>query len=183
MIKGIAFIRFCRPAMLGAILVGCAGRTLAPPSDLPPALRAPADQTLSLVLHGGGVQVYECRAAADNAAHYSWVLRGPEADLTNQAGETVGRHFAGPTWAAEDGSSVTAEVVAQDNSGGADALPWLLLRASSNAGKGVFAKVRSIQRLHTIGGKAPANSCDASQARKPIRVPYSADYYFYTARR
>lgn len=197
MIERTLFMRFCRLLMLFAVLAACAGKSLAPPPDAPLALRVPSDQMLALTLHGGGVQVYECRAAADGTAaggtstggtstggatRYAWMPRGPEAELTDASGRTVGRLFAGPTWQAEDGSSVTGEIEAQQNASAPGALPWQLLRASSNAGKGLFAKVRYIQRLHTVGGTTPSTGCDASQARKPVRVPYSSDYYFYTAR-
>ena len=176
-------IRFGARATLCALLCGCASTGIAPPPDVPPALRAPADQTASFVLRGAGVQVYECREAPNGAARFAWVLRGPEADLTDRSGKTIGRHYAGPTWEAEDGSTVTGEIVAQDNAPGPDAIPWLLLRAKANSGKGIFAKIRSIQRLHTVGGKAPDSGCDAAQLHKPLRVAYSADYYFYAARR
>ena len=182
MIERAAFIRVGRRAWLCLILAGCASRTLAPPPDVPPALRVSSDQTVAFALHGSGVQIYECRAAPDNATHFAWVLRGPEADLADFAGKTVGRHFAGPTWEAEDGSTVTGEIVAQESAPSPDAVPWLLLRATSNGGKGLFAKIRFIQRLHTVGGKAPTG-CDASQLRKPVRVPYAAEYYFYAARK
>jgi len=178
-----ALIRFGRHALLCAVFAGCAGRNLAPPPDVPPSLRAPADQVMSLALRGAGVQVYECQATQDRVARFAWVLRGPEADLTDHSGKTVGRHYAGPTWEADDGSTVAGEIVAQEPSPNPDAMPWLLLRATSNAGKGLFAKTRSIQRLHTVGGKAPGSGCDATQLRKHVRVAYSADYYFYVARR
>jgi hypothetical protein len=40
--------------------------------------------------------------------------------------------------------------------------------------------VTSIQRVATQGGVAPAGDC--AQAGAKARVPYSADYYFFTAR-
>ena len=63
------------------------------------------------------------------------------------------------------------------------AIQWLLLRAKSNTGKGIFGKTQFIQRLHTIGGVAPTDTCDASRAGQRTRVAYSADYYFYAGRR
>ena len=178
-----ALLRLGRHAALCAYLAGCASRTVAPPPDLPAALRAPSDQALVLAWRGAGVQVYECRAAQDGAAGFAWVLRGPQAELSDSSGKTVGRHYAGPTWEAQDGSAVTGEIIAQASAPGGDALPWLMLRAASNTGKGVFAKVRFIQRLHTVGGMAPGGTCDAKQLHKPVRAPYSADYFFYAARR
>jgi hypothetical protein len=42
--------------------------------------------------------------------------------------------------------------------------------------------VTSIQRLNTKGGKAPASGCDAAHTDQELRVPYSADYAFFTAK-
>jgi Protein of unknown function (DUF3455) len=172
-----------RTLTLGVILSACAGEKAVPPPDVPPALRVSDTQILSRVLHGSGVQIYECLAGAQNLARYTWVFQAPAADLSDRSGKDVGRHYAGPTWEANDGSKVVGEVVAQDSGPVPGAIPWLLLRAKSNVGKGIFAKTQSIQRLHTVGGKAPDRGCDAGHAGERTRVAYSADYYFYAARR
>jgi Protein of unknown function (DUF3455) len=168
---------------LVAILAACATKNVATVADIPEALRAPGNQVMKLALHGSGVQIYECRASKDGPAKFAWGLRSPEADLSDHAGKLVGRHYAGPTWEANDGSEVTGEVVAQANAPDTEAIAWLLLRATSNAGKGLFGKTRFIQRVHTVGGKAPAGGCDATLVGKRVRVAYSADYYFYATRR
>ena len=41
----------------------------------------------------------------------------------------------------------------------------------------------SIQRVHTVGGKAPTEPCSQAQAGKVARVGYKATYYFYVAKR
>ena len=56
---------------------------------------------------------------------------------------------------------------------------WLLLGATSTETDGKFAKITSIQRLATRGGVEPTETCDASSVGKEMRVPYTADYYFY----
>jgi len=60
-----------------------------------------------------------------------------------------------------------------------DAIPWLLLRVSSNSGTGAFSDVTYVQRLSTAGGKAPAIGCDATTDGMEARVGYSAEYYFF----
>ena len=60
------------------------------------------------------------------------------------------------------------------------AIPWLLLRASSTTGTGVFTNVTYVQRLNTTGGVAPATGCGASTSGTDTSVAYTADYYFYT---
>jgi hypothetical protein len=129
-----------------------------------------------------GVQIYECTAGKDDSMRYSWTLKGPEAELRDKSDRKLGKHYAGPTWEANDGSKVVGDVVARDDGPDGPAIPWLLLRAKSTSGTGVFSAVLSIQRLHTRGGKAPEGGCDQTQSGKEARVPYTADYYFYAAR-
>jgi uncharacterized protein DUF3455 len=177
-----ALIRTGGCASVIAILAACATKDVAPSSGIPEGLRVPDNQVVSLALRGAGVQIYECQASKDDPTGFAWILKAPDADLSDRAGKIVGRHTAGPTWQANDGSKVTGEIVARDAAPDAGAIPWLLLRATSNTGRGVFGKTRSIQRLHTVGGKAPASACDGAHQGTRARVAYSADYYFYDAR-
>lgn len=170
-------------ATAASLLAGCAHDRPQPPLDVPPALQVPAGQKLTRMLHGTGVQIYQCAAGSQSRARYGWVLQAPAADLSDRSGKDVGRHYEGPTWEGYDGSKVVGEVVAHVDAPGGKAVPWLLVRAKSNAGKGIFAKVQTIQRLHTIGGLMPQSPCDAAHAGQRTRVAYSADYYFYSARR
>jgi Protein of unknown function (DUF3455) len=148
---------------------------------IPEALRPPAGQVLALEARATGVQIYECKAAKDDASQFSWTLKAPEADLKDRSGKAVGKHYAGPTWEAGDGSKVIGELVAKHDAPGASAIPWLLLRAKSTSGSGIFSAIASIQRLQTSGGAAPASGCDSSQSGKESRVQYSAVYRFYKA--
>ena len=113
---------------------------------------------------------------------FEWVFKAPEADLFDGDGKKIGKHYAGPTWESNDGSKVIGEVVAKNNGPDADAIPWLLLSAKSASGKGVFGRILSIQRLSTVGGKAPAQGCDRAQSGKEARVPYKARYTFFAAK-
>ena len=151
-------------------------------ATVPEGLKPPANEILSLESSATGVQIYTCSARKDEPSKYEWILSAPEAELRDVSGKRLGRHYAGPTWESDDGSKVTGEVKSRDNGPDASAIPWLLLVAKSNSGNGVFAKTTSIQRLDTVGGKAPAAGCDASQAGRQIRVPYTATYYFFSPR-
>jgi hypothetical protein len=126
-----------------------------------------------------GVQIYECRAGKDDRTHYEWSFKAPEADLFDAKGEKLGRHYAGPTWEASDGSKVVGEVKGRCPASDANAIPWLLLNAKQHEGNGIFSHVTSIQRVETAGGKAPAGGCDQSSLGNEVRVPYTAVYYFY----
>ena len=119
-------------------------------------------------------------AGADAAAQYAWTFEAPEADLSDGSGSPIGRHYAGPTWDAADGSSVVGTLKAKDDGPDPTAVPWLLLAAKSNSGEGVFSNVQYIQRLYTSGGKAPAEGCDLAHAGAETSVPYKASYYFYS---
>ncbi len=106
-----------------------------------------------------GVQIYACAARKDDAAKFEWTLVAPEAELFDAAGKKIGRHYAGPTWEATDGSKVVGELKARDDGPDPNAIPWLLLAAKSTSGSGVLSKTTSIQRLRTVGGKAPSEGC------------------------
>jgi len=166
----------------GLSLAGCASRKPIPPPDVPPALKVAAGQTLTAALHGTGVQIYECRPSVQDPKRFLWIYQSPAAELADRSGKEIGRHYAGPTWESYDGSTVVGDVLVRDNGPNPAAIQWLLLRAKTNSGKGMFAKTQFIQRLHTIGGLAPTALCDESHAGQRTRVPYSADYYFYARR-
>jgi hypothetical protein len=145
--------------------------------EIPAALAVPAGNRLAFTLYAEGVQIYDCKAAADGSL--SWVFRAPEADLFAHHHQ-VGTHYAGPTWEAFDGSKVVGARVAGATVD-TTAIPWLLLSAASNTGRGLMSDVTFIQRLSTVAGLAPTAGCDASSAGAEARVDYTATYAFYRA--
>ena len=165
-----------------ALLVGFSTVNAGTMPEVPGALKAPATQVLSLETQAVGVQIYECKASRDDPTRFEWILKAPEAELFDSTGNKIGRHYAGPTWEANDGSKVVGEVKARDNGPEPNAIPWLLLSAKSTAGNGVLSQTQSIQRVHTVGGKAPAGGCNQAQVGKETRVAYKATYYFFVAR-
>src|SRR2546426_12637571 len=100
-----------------------------------------------------------------------------QANFYGDGEDIVAIHYAGPTWQAIDGSKVVGTVVAKADQ--PDAIPWLLLRAASNEGSGLFSEVVYIQRLYTTGGKAPEAGCDQAHDQAEVLVPYTAQYLFY----
>jgi Protein of unknown function (DUF3455) len=162
------------------MLVACASTPLSQPAALPEYLRVPEGQTLLLRAAARGVQIYTCKAKAAEPAAFEWILKAPEAELFDQTGAKIGRHYAGPTWESADGSRVVGEVMQRSPVQGA--VPWLLLRAKSNEGAGALARVKYIQRVDTIGGVAPSAGCDQTHAGAEVRVDYSANYDFYGPR-
>jgi hypothetical protein len=144
--------------------------------QVPKQIQPPVKEQLLLQLHAKGDQVYTCKS---DAAQFTWTLKAPDAQLFDKDGKLFGKHFAGPSWEASDGSRVTGKAVANAPSPDADSIPWLLVNIVSHDGSGVLSSVTTIQRLNTKGGKAPASGCDASHVGQEVRVPYSADYLFY----
>lgn len=184
--------------VVAASLAGCSKPGAAPdlqptsptaaPAAVParPAVAAelavPDDHKLAVVAAARGVQIYEC--VADPAGALAWKLHAPRADLFDAAGAALGIHYggvdkglpAGPYWEAKDGSRVHGATPASVPNPGSIAL--LRLTAADTAGTGVFSHVSFIQRLATTGGVAPSEPCTAG---KQTEVPYTAQYYFYTA--
>jgi len=170
-------------AVLAVMLfAGCAAHQVSMTPKVPEPLNVPNDQKLAFTLRGVGVQIYECKAVANDPAGFDWTFIAPQADLLDDQANKLGKHYAGPTWEANDGSKVVGEVLAKDNGPDPAAIPWLLLRAKIHAGTGIFSRIASIQRLNTKGGKAPVDGCTQAKVGAEVRIPYIADYYFYGAK-
>jgi hypothetical protein len=170
-------------AVASAVLPLAAGFFFAFPANaqqVPKELQPPANELLLLQVHATGDQIYTCNA---DGLQFAWTLKAPEAQLVDKTGRPFGKHFAGPSWEANDGSRVTGKAVANVPSSEADSIPWLLVAVASHNGEGVLARATSIQRINTKGGKAPASGCDAAHVGQETRAPYSADYVFFAPAR
>jgi hypothetical protein len=176
------FIRTGACVSYVALAAGCASGNIATVPGVPESLRVSDNQLMSLAVRGVGVQIYECQASPDDPHRFAWIFKAPEADLLDRAGGKIGTHYGGPTWEAADGSKVTGEIMARDSGPDPGAIPWLLLRATTTTGAGPLSRTQYIQRLHTVGGKAPSSACDVAEQGTRVRVPYTADYFFYSAR-
>lgn len=151
----------------------------APAQSLPTPLSV-GDSVVLLTAKASGVQIYTCKAKqAEGRAvpAYEWAFRAPEADLAGSDGGKIGRHYAGPTWEAADGSKVVGTPLASASAPGG--IPWLLLAAKSTSGRGRFSKVTYVERAFTAGGAAPKSGADAAHVGAEARVPYAATYIFY----
>jgi hypothetical protein len=134
-------------------------------------LQVEAGNEVAFRVIGEGVQIYRWNGM-------SWDFVAPLAVLFADNGYhgVVGIHFAGPTWQSLSGSKVVGEVV-DHCTPDPDAIPWLLLKAASHEGHGIFRRVTFLQRLNTVGGKAPTDPGD--YPGQVVRVPYTADDVFY----
>lgn len=137
-------------------------------------------KALELTTAEGAVQIYTCAAKKDDPAQFQWTLKAPEAYLVDGQGNTVGKHYGGPTWEGNDGSKAIGDADKRQSRPAPDTIPWLLLPARYE-GQGIFSGVTFVQRVNTVGGVAPATGADKANAGKEVRVKYKATYYFYKA--
>jgi CHRD domain/Protein of unknown function (DUF3455) len=123
-----------------------------------------------------GSQIYACTAQPDGS--FAFTQHDVDAHLTDDIHHTFVRPLAGtPQWQAPDGSAVSGAVVAR-NANGAGNIAELNLNATQiGASTGLLAHAVEVLRLNTLGGAAPAGSCDP-QATPTVNVPYQADYVF-----
>ncbi len=170
-----------RRSLSCGLLIGLAALAIAQdvsPANVPEEIKAPAGETVMLRALATGSQIYTCGQATDGK--YAWSLKAPEAQLKDEQGKPIGRHYAGPTWKHQDGSEVTGKAVARVDAPEKDSIPWLLVTASGHSGDGVFSHVTSIQRIRTHGGQPPpAGECSAPNHGAEAKSAYTAEYVFY----
>ena len=131
----------------------------------------PGKATL-LSVQATGVQIYECHK--DDSGQLAWKFREPLAILLAD-GQTIGRHYAGPSWQLNDGSKVTGKVVAQKPGATEQDIAQLQLAITIREGSGLLAQATTVERLDTHGG-AFAGECQ--QAGTLHVEPYTAQYVF-----
>jgi len=195
-------------AMLGLGLMGAGQAALAKrviPPPVPANLEVPAGNTAFLVGHAIGTQNYVCLPSGTG---FAYVLFTPEATLFDKHNGQIITHFFGPnlapdpgetartiraSWQDSDTSTVWAKVNPGDAAShatapdfvAADAIAWLkLTRVGAQDGPTGGDKLSDttfIQRLNTSGGLAPADCTSAADVGKEAFVPYTADYFFYSA--
>ncbi len=175
---GLGLVLGCLPAS------GVWAQGPALPRDTGDRTQPPQGATVVVTAAAKGVQIYRCEMK-DGAAQ--WVFVAPEASLYEGAeatGPVMGRHGAGPVWRWKDGSAVLGTLLEKRPSPEADAVPWLLLRASAVPGSsagGQLKGVAYVRRAETHGGAAPSGGCAAGQTGGEARVSYTATYTFYRA--
>jgi hypothetical protein len=153
--------------LLGAGLTALAADNRAP--EVPDDIAVPVGNKVHFHAYGVGVQIYTWNGS-------TWGAAVPEATLFHSEG-VVATHFAGPTWVSNSGSKVVGALPPKSVIVDSNAIPWLRLDAKNPQGPGIFADTTFIQRVNTVGGKAPLEN--GSFVGQVARVPYAADYFFY----
>ena len=145
------------------------------PSPLCDSIAVPSGNKVSSHVYALGVQVYRWNGTG-------WAFVEPVANLyadRNFHGQ-VGTHYAGPTWESNSGSEVEARREPGTGcSPDPTAIPWLKLKAVRNEGPGIYSRVTFVQRVNTTGVLAPATP--GTFVGEEVRVPYTAEYFFYRA--
>jgi hemoglobin len=148
---------------------------------VPPAIAVPAGNAVLGEVHAEGVQIYESKAK--DGGSFEWVLKGPEAELSEN-GKVIGKHYGskdGPVWEI-DGGKITGEFPPKKADAKEGNLPWLLIKVKEAQGKDGKAPpftVTYVQRVDTEGGVAPAKVPE--KAGGETRVKYKATYVVYAA--
>jgi hypothetical protein len=140
------------------------------PSPLCDSLQVPDGSEVHFHAYAIGVQIYRWNGT-------SWVFIAPAAMLFADAGYhgQVGIHYAGPTWESNSGSKVVGTRLAACTPD-PNSIPWLKLSGVSS-GPGVLDGTTFVQRINTVGGKAP--STPGTTVGQEAQVPYTAEYVFY----
>jgi hypothetical protein len=140
--------------------------------EVPDGIAVPATNKVHFHGFGVGVQIYTWNGN-------DWGSAVPRATLFDDDGNVVVDHFAGPTWKSNSGSEVVGKLPPKAVIVDPDAIPWLLLEANPDRthGPGILANTSFIQRVNTVGGKAP--SVAGTVIGQVAEVPYTADYFFY----
>ena len=126
------------------------------------------------VVHGS--QIYACTPTTGGS--FAFTQHDVDAHLTDDIHHTFVRPLAGvPQWQAPDGSAVSGKLVTKNANGDGNIAELNLDATQIGASTGLLAHAVEVLRLNTVGGVAPAGTCDP-QATPIVNVPYRADYVF-----
>ena len=126
--------RLIRAGVPAALLVGFLLSSTAT-AQVPDAIAA-SGETAVVTMHAEGAQVYECKA--DQGGKLTWQFREPIATLII-GGQSVGRHYAGPSWDYIDGSGVKGRVVASAPAATSNYIPWLEIEVVDHRNDGILS--------------------------------------------
>jgi hypothetical protein len=168
---------------VAALAVSACGPQVTEPT-VPDAIKAPLTEKVVMKVFAKGTQNYTCQADSAASSGYAFKLVAPDATLyngENASAPVAGKHYAGPTWEATEGSKFVGDGASAQRADApeATAIPWLLIPKKEVSGTGEFSKFTYAQRVATTGGKAPSTGCDASHLGEEAKIEYTASYFFY----
>ncbi|MFD9222431.1 CHRD domain-containing protein [Streptomyces sp. NPDC060064] len=121
-----------------------------------------------------GKQIYECKKGDDGKLSFQ------QRDVRAVLGGHIAHSFIAPNsgtpqWIAPDHSAVTGKLISKTPNGDKNIAELDLQATQSGKKRGLLANTQEIFRLNTVGGVAPAGSCEQGAI---VGVPYGADYVF-----
>jgi hypothetical protein len=154
--------------------------------EVPATLQVPDGYRVSFHAYAVGVQIYTATTSATDPTKLVWTFTAPEAVLMDAEGKLVGIHYAyagpgRPGWESESGSLIVCSRSVPPEIVNPNAIPWLLLDGIYSEGPGIFEGTAYIQRVNTTGGLAP--STPPTRVGEVVRIPYTAEYFFYRAQK
>jgi hypothetical protein len=139
----------------------------------------PKDARLLMRVSARGDQIYTVKAGANGKPE--WSPATPDAKLFDDKGKEIGTHGKGPHWTLADGGTVIGQLPpARKAVIDASAVPWLEINAKPGSATGSMKDVTIIQRVKTMGGVPPNGELSEPNVGKEFRVPYTAEYLFYS---
>jgi uncharacterized protein (TIGR03000 family) len=147
-------------------------------------LQPPAGHVELFRVRAEGWQVYEVKTKPGVGARPEWVLKEPRADLFDDRGNKVGKHYRDPklgtpAFEAADGSRVVVALPPVASTPQTDTIPWLLLQAKLAEGGGKLGQVTYVQRVSTWAGRPPTEAADETKPTAEKAMKYQATYIFY----
>jgi hypothetical protein len=150
-------------------------------STLPAEIES--DGQVVKVLYATGVQKYKAVSSANSATGYVWSGSStPQAYLFDKTNAQVGTHYAGvgtgPFWKLTEADVINGQlVVGVDSPDGTTNIKWLLLEPKTGTSPtGIFAEVKHIQRIITLGGQPCATL--PADATSTCESDYQTVYVF-----
>ena len=123
-----------------------------------------------------GSQIYACTLTTNGS--FAFTQHDVDAHLTDGIHHTFVQPLAGvPQWQAPDGSAVSGKLVTKNGTGDGNIAELNLDATQIGASTGLLAHAVEVLRLNTVGGVAPAGTCDP-QATPIVNVSYEDRHVF-----
>ena len=131
---------------------------------VPDKLKPGANESLAMIAHAKGVQIYECRAKKDQAGRLRMGIRGSRSRSFRRGRKQDRPTLCRPALGIDRWQQAHGYGEGTCRRASADSVPWLLLTTKSVRSEGSFSKVTSVQRVSTVGGVAPKVGCSQAAA-------------------
>ena len=150
------------------------------PLPVPEVLRPGTNESLVMIVPAKGVQILRMPRQEGSRHRNRMGLRCARCRALRRAWQPDRPAWSGTVLASQRRQQGRRQADAARRRPSGGAIPWLLLTSKSNGPAGSFSGVTSIQRVNTVGGVMPAAGCTSDRVGATERIPYTADYYFFS---